>query len=59
VQIKKNFWLFDYGNEDLISMNRSSQLVVVPDGDDWYIVRPDESVIFLDNKTNMLLEMFD
>ena len=51
-KIKKYTWLFDCGNEDLITKSNSA---VVPDGNDWYIVGPSESAIFLDARTSTLL----
>jgi hypothetical protein len=45
-------WLVDAGNEHLVS--KKIEHTVVPQDDSWYMVREDESVIFVDKHRTCL-----
>lgn len=45
---KQGTLLVDYGNEDLAGSGVT--FLSVPIDDSWYVIEPDESIIFIDSK---------
>jgi hypothetical protein len=53
---KRGTLLVDHGNEDLVGSGNTA--LSVPVDKSWYVIEPDESIIFIDSKGMDSLSVF-